>query len=74
MNTWFLSCLMSVVSTIIIALSAFGQGSFVKTLGGSNWDIGYVVEVSDSRLVIIGETESYGAGDNDFLLAQLSRF
>jgi len=58
-----LFCLVAVVWVGFLALPAFGQYLFVKTLGGANSDYGYsVVEVSDGGFVVTGYTESYGAG------------
>jgi len=41
-------CFVVLVLVGVVAMPAFGQNQFVKTLGGNDWDIGSsVVEVSD---------------------------
>jgi len=52
-------CFVAIVMIGILALPAFGQNLFVKTLGGGSGDLGFsVVEVSDGGLVITGYTKS----------------
>ncbi len=63
------SLLITVGLVLLVATPA--QTQFVKTLGGMYHDCGYcVVEASDGGLVVTGWTESFGAGDRDFLLAK----
>ena len=63
--------LVAMILAGVLALPAFGQNPFVKTLGGNDWDIGHsVIEASDGGLVVTGETYSYGAGNFDLLLAK----
>ncbi len=65
-------CFVALVLVGVVALPAFSQTPFVKTLGGTSHDYGWsVVEVSEGVLVVTGGTRSYGAGHNDFILAKL---
>jgi len=48
-----------------------GNHLWTRTVGGTNFDIGYsVVEVSDGGVVVAGYTQSYGAGNCDLLLTK----
>jgi hypothetical protein len=64
-------CVVVLALVNVVALPSFGQGQFVKTLGGTNDDAGGpVIQTSDGGFVITGSTKSFGAGDWDFLLAK----
>jgi len=57
---------------LLVKLDGSGNHLWTKTLGGTGHDWGIsVVEVSDGGLVVAGVTYSYGAGDEDLLLAKL---
>jgi len=48
--------------------------AFVKTFGGSNVDIAYsVLQTSDEGYVILGYSESYGAGGSDLWIFRLNK-
>jgi len=56
---------------LLAKLDGSGNTVWTRTLGGSNEDVGKsVVEVSDGGFVVIANTESYGAGNTDLLLAK----
>ena len=43
-----------------------GDSLWAKSYGGNNWDMGYsVAETPDSGYLLLGETESFGAGEGD---------
>ncbi len=64
-------CFVAMVLVGVVAMPAFSQNQFFKTLGGTsrNWSCS-VVKVFDRGLVVAGGTESYGAGNGDLLLAK----
>ncbi len=44
-------------------------GGWERTFGGSKKDIGYSVrQTSDGGFILLGETQSFGAGKSDFWL------
>jgi len=48
--------------------------TFMKTFGGSDYDCGNIVHTtSDDGYIIIGYTESYGAGGSDFWLVKTDK-
>ena len=48
-----------------------GVPQFTKTYGGSDWDKAYdMVQLPDNGYVIVGETYSYGAGNNDIYIVR----
>ena len=50
----------------MVRTNQLGDTLWTKTFGGMDWDLGYdVVETLDGGFVVVGETYSFGAGDND---------
>ena len=49
-----------------------GQVAWEKTYGGDLYDAGHaIIQAQDGGWLILGETESFGAGDADFLLIKI---
>jgi len=56
----------------LIKTDANGSEVWSKTFGGSNDDIGYSVQqASDGRYIVVGETQSYGAGSSAVYLIKI---
>ena len=59
----------------LLAAQAFGEKQFVKMLGGPYYDIGYAaIQTRDGGYAVAGETESFGSGLYDVLLAKCDSF
>jgi len=53
----------------LIKTDARGNKVWERTIGGGNWDVGHSVkETKDGRYLIVGSTQSYGAGGWDVYL------
>lgn len=52
----------------LIKTDASGVIVWSRTYGGAAWDYGYSVQELADGYIIVGETESYGAGDKDVYL------
>ena len=51
---------------------ASGDTIWTKTIGGTNYDVGNCVrETSDFNYIVVGTTNSYGAGGSDIFLAKV---
>ncbi|HHZ64833.1 MAG TPA: T9SS type A sorting domain-containing protein [Flavobacteriales bacterium] len=56
----------------VVKTDPVGDTLWTRTFGGSDWDIGYgVAQTNDGGYVIVGETYSFGAGDNDVYVIKL---
>ena len=55
----------------LVKTDAFGSAEWEKTFGGEDIDEGFSVQqTTDGGYIIVGDTESYGAGDYDVYLAK----
>ena len=62
--------LLTVALSVRQALGAEPQG-WSKTYGGTYWDSAYsIINTSDNGYALLGETNSFGAGDYDFYLVK----
>ncbi|MCX6353558.1 MAG: C25 family cysteine peptidase [Candidatus Aureabacteria bacterium] len=57
---------------LILKLDTFGKQTWARTFGGSNYDnANSIQQTSDGGYIVAGYTNSYGAGDYDFLILKL---
>ncbi|MEO0262457.1 MAG: hypothetical protein ABIM62_01910 [candidate division WOR-3 bacterium] len=57
----------------VMKLNPSGQAIWAKAYGGDNIDLGYsIYQTSDGGYIVAGRTESYGAGNTDFLVIKLN--
>ena len=60
------------VDFFIVKLNSSGTVDWAKTIGGTGWDCGlFVSQTSDNGYILSGNTDSYGAGNYDFLVIKL---
>lgn len=60
--------------TALVSIPESSVGLF-QVFGGSGDDVGYYIESTlDGGSILVGATSSYGAGDQDILVAKLDRF
>ena len=53
----------------LVRIDKNGDSLWTKTYGGSDWDLGFGVKpTADGGYIIVGETYSFGNGDNDVYL------
>ncbi len=58
---------------ILIKADSNGNKIWEQSLGGLAYDVGYkFIQISDSEYIIIGLTQSYGAGGKDGWLIKVS--
>ncbi len=56
---------------LLVKIDASGSHQWTRTLGGTDWDIGYsVIQSSDGGFVIAGGTASFAVGAFDVLIAK----
>lgn len=61
----------SVFLLVTFSLNANGQATFQRLFGGPDTDVGYdVAQTSDGGYVLVGETQSFGAGDKDIYITR----
>lgn len=59
----------------LVKTDPLGVPEFEKTYGGSDWDKAYdIIQLSDSGYVLVGETYSFGAGNNDVYIVRTDKF
>ena len=57
----------------LVKMDASGNVTWSKTIGGANNDVGFFVrQTADGGYIIVGYTESFGAGSYDIYLIKLS--
>ncbi len=57
----------------VLKLSSAGTIEWARTCGGSNYDEAYAVAgTTDGGCIVVGHTNSYGAGDKDMLITKWS--
>ena len=62
------------MALILLFLLSPATDAWERTFGGEEYDRGYsVIQTRDGNLVIAGETESFGNGNNDIYLIKTSR-
>jgi uncharacterized delta-60 repeat protein len=55
----------------LVKINNQGDTLWTRTFGGSNWDVARSVQqTADGGYIVAGETESFGAGNNDFYLVK----
>jgi len=60
------------VSILFFSVTIYGQQSWIRTYGGSEWDFGHSVQITaDSGYIITGRTMSYGSGGEDLYLIRI---
>ncbi|PVX26221.1 MAG: hypothetical protein CW691_02110 [Candidatus Bathyarchaeum sp.] len=56
-------------NVLLLKIDSMGNVKWKQTFGGPEKDVGYsLIETSDRCYVVIGETQSFGNGETDFLL------
>jgi hypothetical protein len=59
----------------LVKTDLFGNMEWNQTYGGTDWDVAHsLVETSDGGYVIAGNTESFGAGEDDFWLVKTDEY
>ena len=70
---WTLSFGAGSYDLFLVKFSSSGAVEWSKTVGGTNWEgCGSFVQTSDGGYAVTGWTNSFGAGNYDFLLVKLS--
>lgn len=60
-------------TTYLITTMLFSQNLFARTFGGTSYDEAYsITQTTDGGCAVAGHTESFGAGDRDFLVLKLA--
>jgi uncharacterized delta-60 repeat protein len=58
----------------LIELNSKGSSIWANVYGGENKDMAHsVTRTTDGRYIVVGETESYGSGDYDFMILDLKK-
>ncbi len=57
----------------LVKFTSSGSVDWAKSIGGPNWDWGWsIIQTSDSGYVIVGYTQSFGAGSYDLFIVKLT--
>ena len=57
----------------VVKTDAAGDSLWSKTIGGAGFDVGRsVIQLSNNNLIVVGSSESFGAGDSDIAIVMLS--
>ena len=58
-----------------VKTNEFGVPQLEKTYGGPDWDKAYdMVQLPDSSYILVGETFSYGNGNNDVYIVRIDQY
>ena len=58
-----------IIDMKLVKTDNFGNISWIKTYGGSNYDMSFAVQqTTDGGYIVAGRTDSFGAGASDFIL------
>ncbi|MEO0211949.1 MAG: hypothetical protein ABIN66_08890 [candidate division WOR-3 bacterium] len=58
---------------LVLKLNSNGSLAWARTFGGANWDIASsITQTSDGGYAVAGYTDSFGAGNADFLVLKLN--
>lgn len=59
---------------MLLKTDSIGNMIWIKNYGGSNWDLAHsVIETPDSGYIMVGETYSFGNGNNDIYILKTNK-